>query len=248
MFKILAIDPALSNVGWIILEFDCFKELFPEKPSWIDHEVEGGCSTYGSFSRIDGGVVCTDKSEGYNQRLINQVDEIHLLVSLHKPDLLVFESQLAFGSQRCTWGMALQLGLIFPYYKIQERAVRTFRCPTMDYLQSNSSQVFSELEYVPSMVVGVNPAQLQSMAHHEKKTKRTVVVRRFHEVSHYYTKITDHEADAYFLGIHAGRFWASCVNQYWDQGLLTKREYRVFLDSKTGLLFNEGDSWWRNGS
>jgi hypothetical protein len=86
------------------------------------------------------------------------------------------------------------------------------------------------------------------MAHHEKSTKNNLVVKRFCEVSRHPLKVTDHEADAYFLGVYAGRFWATCVESYWDQEFLSEKEYKVFLDSKTGMLFREGDSWWRNGN
>jgi Holliday junction resolvasome RuvABC endonuclease subunit len=240
--RILGVDPAMANVGWMLLEFDRLHLDVNNTtyPSWMDKDKEGGTHTYQCFQVLNKGLYTTHKSATTQERLIEQIDQIHLLVSLYKPDILAYEAQMEDGNARCTWGVALQLGIVFPYYNIKSRQVRLFRCP--DFVNTS----FTDMEFIPPLGVAIKPQQLQSIAQHERSTKPKIVVQRYREVTGLTHKISDHEADAYFLGVHAGRFWATCINDYWDQDLLTNKEHHVFLDSNTGMLFREGESWWSN--
>lgn len=240
--RILGIDPALANVGWMLLEFDptLFNGHQEGYPSWMNSTKEGGVSTYHCFERLNGGLYSTNKSTTIQERLVEQVDQIHMLVSVHRPDLLVYEAQLEVGNRRCTWGVALQLGIIFPYFGIKDRQVRLFHYPDPEY------SIVPDKAHIPPLGIAIKPQQLQSIAHHERSTKPKTVVQRYKEITGVTDKVSDHEADAYFLGVHAGRFWATCIQEIWDQDLLTQKEYHVFLDSDTGMLFREGESWWAN--
>jgi Holliday junction resolvasome RuvABC endonuclease subunit len=239
--KILAIDPALANVGWMLLEFNLdVLGTDSSYPSWMDPSKEGGASTYQCFKRLNGGLYSTNNSITVQERLIEQIDQIHMLVSVHQPDILVYEAQLEVGNQRCTWGVALQLGIIFPYFSTKTRQVRLFHYPDPEY------SIVPDKAYIPPLGVAIKPQQLQSIVHHERSTKPKIVVQRYKEITGTTDKVSDHEADAYFLGVHAGRFWATCLNDYWDQDILSNKEHHVFLDSNTGMLFREGESWWMN--
>ncbi len=150
--RILGIDPALANVGWMLLEFDhnLLDSHHNGYPSWMDQDKEGGVSTYHCFRRLNGGLYSTNKSITIQERLTEQVDQIHMLVSVHKPDLLVYEAQLEVGNRRCTWGVALQLGLIFPYFNINARQVRLFHSSGSEDLN------FTDMAHIPNIGVRIS--------------------------------------------------------------------------------------------
>src|SRR5215467_10243032 len=112
--KILAFDPALANMGWMLVNFDPNVLHDEQTPSWISDKT--GIHTYKCFERLDGGTFSTDNQVTVNERMIHQIDEVHLLCAIHKPEMIAMESQLEVGSARCTGGVAIQFGIVFPYF------------------------------------------------------------------------------------------------------------------------------------
>lgn len=246
--KILAFDPALANMGWVLVNFNPNYECQEQPPSWMTDST--GIHTYKCFERLDGGTFSTDNQMTVNQRLVHQIDEIHLLCAIHKPDMIALESQLEVGHARCTWGVALQFGIMFPYFCANHRQIRMARCPDdrwQDKDREESTEVFSHLDHVPSYGILIKPPQLQSVAHHESQTKSKIVKERYYEVSGDTRKgIKDHEADAFFVAVHSGRFWATCLQGCWQTEFLTKKEQKIFLAAETGMANRQFESWWTN--
>jgi Holliday junction resolvasome RuvABC endonuclease subunit len=246
--KILAFDPALANMGWTLVSFD--PNVIHEEPipSWMTDKI--GIHTYKCFQRIDGGTFSTNNKISINARMIHQIDEVHLLCAIHKPELIAMESQLEVGSARCTWGVAIQFGIVFPYFCTNLRQVRLARCPDDRWSngeRQETTEVFSHIDHVPNYGVALKPPQLQSVAHHEGQTKSRVVKERYHEISGDTRKnITDHEADAYFVAVHSGRFWATCLERCWGTEFLTKKEQKTFFAPETGMVHRRDESWWCN--
>jgi hypothetical protein len=248
--RILALDPALANMGWVVVSFDPNPVHEEPIPSWMEDRT--GIHTYRCFERIDGGTFSTDNQMTVNERLIHQIDEVHLLCAIHKPEMVAMESQLEVGSARCTWGVALQFGILFPYFCMNRRPVRLVRCPDDRWEEEdavNSVETFSHVDHIPNYGVAIKPQQLQSVAHHESQTKSKVVKERYREVSGDTRKgVKDHEADAFFVAVHSGRFWATCLQSHWGPEFLTKKEAKVFTAPETGMLHRKCESWWVNFS
>lgn len=246
--KILAFDPALANMGWALVSFDPNALQEEQTPSWIMDKT--GIHTYKCFQRLDGGTFSTDNQMTVNERMIYQIDEVHLLCAIHKPEMIAMESQLEVGSARCTWGVAIQFGIVFPYFCSNLRQVRLARCPDDRWSngeRQETTEVFSHIDHVPNYGVAFKPPQLQSVAHHEGQTKSKIVKERYHEVSGDTRKgVKDHEADAFFVAVHSGRFWAICLQQCWGMEFLTKKEQKIFLASETGMAHRKFESWWTN--
>ena len=247
--KILALDPAMANMGWALGTFDPNIVQEEPHPSWI--EDKSGIPTYRCFTRLDGGTFSTDnKQMTVNERLIHQIDEVHLLCAIHKPEMIAMESQLEVGSARCTWGVALQFGILFPHFCMHRRPVRLVRCPDDGWLDDNpegNGETFTHFDHIPNYGVAIKPPQLQSIVHHETHTKVKTVKARYCEVSRDDRKtVKDHEADAYFIAVHSGRFWATCLQTCWGPEYLTKKETRVFLAEGTGMIHRKYESWWTN--
>jgi hypothetical protein len=246
--KILAFDPALANMGWMLANFDPNALQEEPTPSWIPDKT--GIHTYKCFRRLDGGTFSTDNQMTVNERMIHQIDEVHLLCAIHRPELIAMESQLEVGSARCTWGVAIQFGIVFPYFSTYLRQVRLARCPDDRWSNGErreTTEIFSHIDHVPSYGVALKPPQLQSVAHHEGQTKSRIVKERYHEVSGDTRKnVKDHEADAFFVAVHSGRFWAVCLQQCWGTEFLTKKETKTFLAPDTGMIYRRFESWWTN--
>jgi Holliday junction resolvasome RuvABC endonuclease subunit len=246
--RILAIDPALANVGWMVLEFDPNQIEVISGPvaRWIAEKDGTGLHSYHCFTRVAGGVLSTDNRATIRERLMEQIDGIHILVSLHQPDLLAFESQFEAGKRGFTGGVAVELGLVFPYFNTKERPVRLFRCPDFEYLDNPQKSVFRQMDHIPLYGVSIRPIQLQSLAHHEKTTRDKTVIQRYREITNTQYKITPHECDAYFIGVHLGRFWACCLEGCWSEDILTRKERHTFLNPETGMLNRRFECWWAN--
>jgi hypothetical protein len=246
--KILAFDPALANMGWVLVIFDPNVIHEEKAPSWMaDHT---GIHTYQSFTRLDGGTFSTDNQMTVNERMIHQIDEVHLLCAIHRPEMITMESQLEVGSARCTWGVAIQFGIMFPHFCTYKRQVRLVRCPDDRWCngeRQETTEIFSHIDHIPNYGVTLKPPQLQSVAHHQGRTESRIVKDRYREVSgDTRKKVTDHEADAFFVAVHSGRFWATCLQQCWGTEFLTKKERKIFLASETGMIHRRFESWWCN--
>lgn len=228
--KILGVDPALANVGWCLLDFDPFQDSAHfsggQDPNWLDVKKNSGQHTYHYFHRLAGGVFSTTNVQTVLARLLEQARQVYGLVEHHRPDLLVLEAQLEVGQNRCTWGVALQTLILAPYFP--------------------GSVVVAG--YRPRWVVTVGPHLLQAAVHGERSTRSRTVVERYGRVSGDPRRkvALHHEADAYFLGIVGGRFWATCLTECWDRSILSDRERRFFLKIGTGMLFRQLDAWWQN--
>jgi hypothetical protein len=246
--KILAFDPALANMGWVLVNFDPNVLQSEQTPSWMADPT--GIHTYKCFERLDGGTFSTDNQMSVNERMIHQIDEVHLLCAIHKPEMIAMESQLEVGNARCTWGVAIQFGIMFPYFCANRRQVRLIRCPDDRWSngeRQETTEVFSHIDHIPNYGVAIKPPQLQSVAHHEGQTKIKIVKDRYYEVSgDTRKKVKDHEADAFFVAVHAGRFWATCLQQCWGVEFLTKKEQKIFLATETGMVHRKFESWWIN--
>jgi hypothetical protein len=248
--KILSIDPALRNVGWMVGIFDpnSYLENGPQ-PSWLAKD-DTPYHTYHCYKKLDGGTLTRKNVWTVHERLTYHIDELHLISAIHKPDMIALESQIEAGGNRCTWGVALQFGIIFPYFLMHRRQVRLSRCPDeawVDNPQLNGTPIFSHVDHVPSYGVAIKPPQLQSIAHGQRVTEGADVISRYREVTgDAREKISDHEADAYFIAIHAARFWATCMIGCWAEDFLSKKEKRAFLNQKTGMITRRLESWWTN--
>jgi hypothetical protein len=235
VLTVLGIDPAMDNVGYHFLKLNTSEPPhlpgppIPFKdPLWITEKDPTGKHTYWYFQSLAGGTKQSDSTRSMTYRLINQADEVHKLIAELKPDILVLEAQLDKGDNKNPYGVALQIAITFPYFH------PTTRPPTI------------RPAYHPRWVIQIRPERLQSIAHHQRKTTGREVVQRFKHVTECKARVSQHEADAYFLAVHGGRFWASCVKSHWDRDILTSKENHVFLQEPKGMLFQMDDAWWEN--
>jgi hypothetical protein len=100
--------------------------------------------------------------------------------------------------------------------------------------------------HLPETIVCIRPEGLQSVAHYQRKTTGGEVVRRYKHLTGDKKRVSQHEADAYFIAIHSGRFYATCLKDYWPQSDLTTKENHCFLHPTSGMLKRKEEAWWQN--
>ncbi len=240
--RIMAIDPAMANLGvWI-------GDLLPgspkdsnRHPSWMPRS---GQHTLDLMKEVVRGSLATAPTEFMWSRIQRGTDFAHSFVENFRPDLIVTEAVLTHGLRRnVTGGMVL--------------------AAILDWYRPKPSPWGRSDWYLPQAVITIPPPKLRSIAHGGRKYKGKVVTKavvkdRFREARGLpkKTRVTDHEADAFFLAYHGLRFWKTCVVRDWPLEALSREETQAFLHSKgknprtkiehsTALLDGEGDGWWR---
>lgn len=200
-------------------------------------------STYDKMKRLDGGTFKQeDASISDITRMYKQANDIRSKIAFYNPHLFVLEDALDVGFNRSTTGVA-QCALI------------------LEFIHPENFQRPSNLQ----AVVLLTPVRLQSLAHKERKTSGSEVVKRYKDRTGNNFRLTEHEADAYFLAYHGTRFYLTGVNPVWDKSILDEEETRIFFTAqadvkkripgksgmhKTGakksvsLLDQKGSSWW----
>lgn len=259
--RILAIDPAMDNTGWMLLKvyLDAVPFFYtencgqnqpmlspPTKPYWITEKDTTGKHLYDHFEREAGGTHTSDSKKSMNWRISDQADRIHKLVTDFNPDILVLESQLDKGDNKNPYGVALQIALLYPYFRTDLRFPRF-----VYYIPGNldPSLHYEAYQYnfpIPRVVITIRPERLQSIAHYQRSTTGGEVVRRYKHLTGEKRRLSQHEADSFYLGYHAARFWATCINSHWSRDILTQKENHVFLESTKGMLYQMDDVWWIN--
>jgi len=178
----------------------------------VGPRINGPVGSHAWFSYVAGGTIKEpDATEFDPIRLWRTTEAVHNCVADFKPDILVIENALQVGMSRSTTGLAL-LSLILQPYRPLSSPSKSFR---------------------PKYVVLITPERLQSIAHEERSTSGTVVVQRYKERAHNPPKhrITQHEADAYFLAYHGTRFIKTAIEETWNLFILSAKEKRVFLEA-----------------
>jgi hypothetical protein len=242
---ILGIDPAMDNVGWMLLKMDTEKPLRdtnpqPE-PDWILQKDTTGVHTYQHFERLNGGTLKSDKTKSWLYRVHQQVNEMHEIIYKEKPTLLALEAQLDQGENRNPTGLSVQNLIIAPFYHTNRKIFRRY----VTQLSGSESNLVPE--FIPKTVVLIRPERLQSVAHQERSTKGSRVVARYKKLyPEDKRRLSQHEADAFFIAVHAGRFWATCINNFWPRTHLTTHETPIFLESAKAIIKQEDEAWWQN--
>lgn len=203
--------------------------------------------TYKNMLRVSGGTFKEeDTKDTKYTRMIRNVQKVQHTIDQYQPDIIILEDCLSVGDSKSPTGMAVCALLLQPYHPV------------------NSN--YSENSFTPSYIVLISPERLQSMAHKERKTSGSKVVKRAKErFTHLDLKrFTEHEADSMFLAYHGTRFIMSCVRKEWSQTILDEQEKWVFLEAtgplmagrgklrkkvgvkQTSLIANEGSMWWQH--
>jgi Holliday junction resolvasome RuvABC endonuclease subunit len=255
---ILGIDPAMDNLGWMHLRLNTetpFRNPSPlPEPDWILEKEKTGVHTYQHFERIDGGTFKSDKNYSWLHRIQCQVDEIHKMIHKLRPTILAMESQLDKGDNKNPTGLSVQNLIVAPFFhpdkRIFHRYVALLSGTTTESSEDEqplTTQVRLLPEHIPEIVFMLRPERLQSIAHYERTTKGSRVVGRYKQLyPEDKRRLSQHEADAFFIAVHAGRFWATCLNSYWPKTHLTFKENHVFLEEQKGILQQKDEAWWRN--
>lgn len=255
---ILALDPAMGNVGWMFLKLNTevpLREPHPlPTPEWITEKDTTGVHTYHNFDRLDGGTLQQDPTKPWIYRVQSQAEDVHKLIHRFKPDILALESQLDKGDNKSPTGIALQYLIVAPYYNQESKMFKRYVSLVSGAVTGRSVdgklptvEVGLIPEHIPSFVIGIRPEGLQSVAHYERATKGSRVVSRYKQLvptdKH---RLSQHEADAFFIGVHAGRFWATCLATHWPRTHLTTKEAHCFIDPPNSMFYRKEDAWWEN--
>jgi len=200
--------------------------------------------THDLMKREAGGTLKTEAT-ARNEivRAVWIAEQVKAIIEQYRPDVVTIEGALAVGQNSSPSGL-LTLGMIL-----------------RDYLPGNTQR---DTTHQPKYVTIITPERLQSIAHKERKTSGTEVVRRYKEFSGYQQRVTQHEADAYFLAYHGVRFVLTCLESVWPRSILEPKEVSAFLKAtkvvkgkvvkgarlpdrteSTAMLEKEGTFWWK---
>jgi hypothetical protein len=226
-FSILAVDPAKENTGVMYAEVNTAKGVDGSNlPTWLKR-----ISGQGTNKTIEPKFRRHIASGVSNYDIVRIQDTpraIHRLVQEYKPTALVLESALDVGKSKNLFHFALANLLVEPYYDIGNSPF-----PGPQY-------------HRPKYVVLVRPERLQSMAHEERSTTGTVTVERYRELTGDKSRISCHEADAYFLIYHMSRFILTCIEKVWPEDWLTMKEKEIFKLGHKPMIDRTFFEWWDN--
>jgi hypothetical protein len=287
--RVLGVDQSMRNCGWQVL--DVKSELPPRQiTSKMDRVNPDGCiHTHKQFQRLDGGTIKNEeKGVSVLSRLLDTARQIYELTLQYRPDILVLEGALDIGLNRSPTGLALfslimqhwhPIGRDNTFYKAAELTVKGGRYsdPTEKDARVKygiyGEQLGLVLDYQPEFVIAIRPERLNGMVHGKRTATGSEVVKKYKEQAGDPVKrLTEHEADSYFLAYHGVRFVMSCLaNQekevYWPREILSTKEKNYFLEAtkkpgksrgkvvklitsqaeiKTGMLYQQQEAWWRN--
>jgi len=238
---VMGVDCSMNNTGWSFQRFQIENPLrnaeTPPIPEWILKKDVTGEHNYHHFEKIAGGCICPPDNQGklpWVVKINSIVPQLHRIVHQYKPDILSVEYQLDKGKSKSPTGMAVFNAIVNPYYP-----------EALKYFHPRVSKESNSPEHVPPFLVFIRPEGLQSIAHYERSTNGTTVVRRYRSVSGD-KRVTEHEADAFFLAYHATRFWGTHLQSVWDKSILTEKE-KYWIDlSATSMLKRTHEAWWEN--
>lgn len=240
---ILGIDPAMNNVGYMLLQLDTENELrstAPESADWIKLKDTTGKHTYRHFTRLAGGTL-EGPDTNWFERIQTQADSLHEIIGQLKPDIIAIESQLDKGDSKSPTGVALQHLILAPYFRVDKKYYTRVHIDTDDQVVLTQSY-----EPMPKFVVLLYPPRVQSVAHCERSTKGRIVVNRYKQmVPEDKHRLSQHEADAFYIGVHCGRFWATCLTECWPKSYLTEKERYVFLEGPKAMINQRNEVWWK---
>ena len=113
----------------------------------------------------------------------------------------------------------------------------------------------------PNWVVCFRPERLQSVAYGVRSSTGRQTIEAFKQVQpKITTRVSPHQADAYFLAYHGTRFLMTCLKKQWPTEILSEKEYRTFITAEkthkrgpkkgqldsTAMQTQEGEAWWCN--
>jgi len=203
--------------------------------------------THHLMKREDGGTIKEeDSSIREVVRLSRTATKIHEMIP--PVEAVIIEDALKVGQSRSPTGLALLALILHPFIHKQKH-------PNLKY------------------VVTITPERLQSLAHKERSTPGSVVVKKYRALVEKYRgekvpRPTHHEADSYFLAYHGVRFIRTALETTWETKILDAQEKRIFFEAtadvkkrvkgkkglqKTGEIRStamkdlEGTAWWRTG-
>lgn len=232
--KVMGLDSSMRNTGYVVLRMDPADLMTPHPTPHpthpLTHLVSGGTITY------------DDTSDPRLERIINNVTDVHNLVSEHKPDLVVIEGALDKGINRSPTGVALYALIMAPWHPC--RGTYLGLVPNDHY-------------YVPPAVVTISPERHMAMAHQKRKLTGTEKVKKYKDMAAETPKgrVSEHQADAYFLAYHGVRFWLT-LKAVWPHTILNPNETAIFHDltvrhpttnrrlASKSMRNEEGITWW----
>lgn len=228
--RVMGIDSAMCNTGWQVMEVDPGGILQYNIPHL----------TYPLMYRVAGGTVVQGETEIPRlERIISVAGCVQSFVQQYRPELIVLEGALDKGESRSTTGVAL-------YVLLARKWLAT------TYRYEPKPDIF-----FPNAVITIAPQRLQSMAHERRSLTGTEVVKKYKSLAPNPPKgrVSQHEADAFFLAYHGLRFWWT-KEGLWSKSILTAKENAIFFDTtirdlKSGrriaskaMVEEEGISWW----
>jgi len=200
---------------------------------WQSREF-GKIPTYASSQLLGGGTIKDKNSkEFYVARILRSLEKLREAVDEQKPEAVGIESQLIYSRKGKTVLTAVFSCLVSPWHPFRVK------------------ETLFQGHHVPKYVVLISPERLQSLAHQERKTSGTAVVKKYRDCVSDGRRITEHEADAMFISYFTARFLELCVCSK-QKNLLTREEKLAFHDSQNkkgesrAILQNEGEMWWEN--
>jgi hypothetical protein len=194
-----------------------------------------GWPRHDAVRRVDGGTL-HDRCRGQSlvRRCWAMAARAHQVVEQQRPDLLVVEDAIYQGQRRSPTGLTV-LALVLQHY-LPDRGVG----------------------HQPRYVVLLHPARLHSLAYQGVGKGATATVDTYYEhAQDPPARVTEHEADAYFLAYYGARFLRSCVEPHPDHALtpeevrcfrtVTARNPRTKVKTVTAMSHQENIAWWRCG-
>ena len=202
---------------------------------WHLRDFDEEFLTLSKSKKISGGTIKNeDSKEFFLTRLLTTSNALHDKVNEYKPDIVGIESQIMFGMNRSSI-----LPVIFSL--------------SIEFWHPSRIELTKKLDYhIPKYVVLFSPERVQSLAHNQRKTPGSEVVKKYKELTKDTIRVTEHEADAMFIGLYAWRFINACVLNKISRVSLSKNEVSIFLEAvdkkgeKKDILSNKGTMWWVN--
>jgi hypothetical protein len=225
--RVMGIDSSLRHSGWLVQEFqpDALRPLMNPHP------------THPLMHHVAGGTINSDDtSEPRLDRFILNAKKVHQLVDLYKPEIVVIEGALDKGLNRSPTGTAMYVLIVSRWHPLS--------------LVATTSSF-------PQVIITISPERHMSLAHQRRSLTGTEKVKAYRKFATEIPKgrVSEHQADAFFLAYHGTRFWLVKTGR-WPSSILTPHEQAIFFDStvrhpKTNrriaskhMSDEVGRSWW----
>lgn len=218
----------MANSGWQVLEYEPALNPIPSAPIELHNK----------FTRVAGGTVSFDETTTPRvERIILNANEIHRIAAIYNCEHVVIEAALDKGQNKSPTGLATYTQIVAPWHPSNHQSVAA---------------------YVPEHVISINPERLQSLAHRRRSTSGTEVVKKYKALAkNPPTRVTQHEADAYFLAYYGVKFLHTVLLKTWPEALLFDHEVAIYknatkVDRKTTTLISNSMEarhmvdWWKH--